>query len=1086
MKETFSKILSALTAFAVSLTILPLSGFALKAEASGMIYGDVNQDGKINIFDLTLLKKEIRSAGSAKIDQKAADVNSDGILNIYDIKEIQNFLLGRTDVFSGNIGKEISDDTDDSAISLPAVSSSVYQLSEGNSKAFEMSPLEGLTVSAEKNALDYDGQLKFSEMSETAGKNLNQQLTDFGFLMIEGWNVNANLRPDEYLPKTFHSDYDLKTIDLPEELYDDVIVLRIDDEGNIQQYATEKNGSHISWDSSQNSFLVLGFLTTTGLAVAGKIYTIEALYWLACVAAGITITDWAGMYDKEHALNSKQMESLHCQETDDFVIWYSDEDENSVLRNKRIQSAESQAYTDAENMALDVYGSDYAAKLDGIKKLNERTIEFQKMLLADNKQYQADIAARDSIPVDVAMLEEQLLTADHYLVDEQKTGELGYKPDIIFTSSAQDSGNEQKPKALLRKAFMIVKRDPNLMKDSQLCKTGTPKGELYGNKINKEYADDMLITVTHEMFHMHQHKKYNGTDIASLDFSEFSANILEMQCAEYYQKNNLITTSYENTNIGGYETYAVPIDRNDIAPNSFDFNQDVLKAHGYTLSEFFIYLEEQTGKTLTAWKVVDAYSSNNMSNLRAIMKVFGITSKADLSKYWKGYLQSIADKLGNRTAVVKEYSSDGQAAMPSYLRKMTLGKNHPSEKITVTQANYSAKSGYVFCPDTDHYSVLFVRDDGFSSIMPTFGFGLSKPSGIKQSWQTIKNGVALTCHDWYGYFYERQGGGNYQNAQYTAYILEAPASPVLVYDDKELHAFHLNLQEAASKAGQDKITDCFRVIWKVNNQEVYSQLIDFNNWTDDIIVYPKDLDVSMTDQFELSVTVQEYIAASEKYKEFRGPESEPAVLKFGSDTPVIDTTFSYSSYYSVGKAGINYTGVDGVHFELKEDGTFKFTLPDISGEYDNSNPMFSGYTDGTCEEYAYDFKGFTATGRLTDMKDMSAWTAEIETCSPSSFYGYDKYLPYQYVDYWSGNDEKIYLTDKARDETWQGSISGKVQGTVEYSEQPYNNNPDSGMIIATIKISLDVPLTSAKGETMTDRSVMFTGSYTYQSSTISK
>ena len=88
-------------------------------------------------------------------------------------------------------------------------------------------------------------------------------------------------------------------------------------------------------------------------------------------------------------------------------------------------------------MALDIYGSDYAAKLDGLKKLNGRTIEFQKMLLADDKQYQADIAARDSIPVDVAMLARQLETADSYLVKEQKTGELSYKPDIIFRNCAK-------------------------------------------------------------------------------------------------------------------------------------------------------------------------------------------------------------------------------------------------------------------------------------------------------------------------------------------------------------------------------------------------------------------------------------------------------------------------------------------------------------------------------------------------------------------------------------------------------------------------------------------------------------------------
>ena len=833
------KLLSGVTAFAVSLTALPFSPLSMTTNAAEIIYGDVNGDGKVNIFDLTLLKREINSPGTTNISQKAGDVNSDGILNIYDVREVLNFLLGKTDVFSANAGAVVSDDTENLTV-FPAVSNSDYQLSEGNSKPFETSPIDGLIVSAEKNALDYDGQLKITEMSETDGKALNETLTESGILMIEGWNINANLKADEYLPGTFHSDYDLTTLDMPEEMYKDVVVLRVDDDGNIQQYAVERNGSHLSWDSSQNSFLVLGLITTTGLAVAGKVMTLEALYWTACVVAGVTIIDYAAVRDKESLWNQKEMQSLHFYETDDFVIWYSTEDENFYRREKRIRDTENKTYQEAYNDALWIYGSDYATKLNGIKKLNEKAIEIQKTMLADDAQYQADIAARENLPADVILLADYLKTAKDYLETEQKTGKLGYKPDILLTPNAKDLGNEQKPDVFWRNPYIAVKRDQSMMYDTQSYPEKTAPGQLYGTKFRAELADDMLITVTHEMFHIHQHKKYNANDKTHLDFTEFSANILEMQCAEYYKEHQRITTPYKNENIGGYETYAIPIDRNDIASGTFDFDENVLKAHGYTLAEFYEYLKEKTGKQMTAWKLVDAYSKQSNSVIKAIMKVYGINSKKDLSDYWKGYLQSIPDKLGNRTKEIQNHTSDSQAAMPSYLRKIVLSKNHQSEKITVNAANFTAKLGHIYCTDTDNYSVLFVRDKGFSSSLPTFGFAFSKPSGITQSGQTISGGIALNFKNWDGYFYERQGSGNSGTGTYTAWLLEPPEAPVLVYDE-EIHAFHLNLQEDRSQAGKNKITDCFRVIWKVNGIEVYSQLIDFDNWTDDIIVYPKEV-----------------------------------------------------------------------------------------------------------------------------------------------------------------------------------------------------------------------------------------------------
>ena len=194
------------------------------------------------------------------------------------------------------------------------------------------------------------------------------------------------------------------------------------------------------------------------------------------------------------------------------------------------------------------------------------------------------------------------------------------------------------------------------------------------------------------------------------------------------------------------------------------------------------------------------------------------------------------------------------------------------------------------------------------------------------------------------------------------------------------------------------------------------------------------------------------------------------MLKFGSDVLVIDTDLSYSSYYSIGKGGINLKN-SKPHFTLNEDGSFVLTVPDYAQHdymVDNSIFAMADFNSPWYYDTIYEMTGVTVSGILTDMSTPSAWTAEVAKSSVSTFRYYHEYNEY--------NDEKeLYNSENTE---WKGSFSGKVQGVVEYSEQPYNNNPDSGMIIATIKLSLDVPLTSTKGETTTDRSVVFTGSYT--------
>lgn len=103
MNRIFYKIISGITALVVSLFVTSSSLQAIanevKAIENSIIYGDVNNDKRVDVFDFCLIKQKIVNSETI-IDNNAGDVNGDGIININDAREIQQFLLRQRDSFS--------------------------------------------------------------------------------------------------------------------------------------------------------------------------------------------------------------------------------------------------------------------------------------------------------------------------------------------------------------------------------------------------------------------------------------------------------------------------------------------------------------------------------------------------------------------------------------------------------------------------------------------------------------------------------------------------------------------------------------------------------------------------------------------------------------------------------------------------------------------------------------------------------------------------------------------------------------------------------------------------------------------------
>ena len=114
MNKLFSKIVSAVTATAMTLFVSSgsLQTFVNEIDAhaaeTDVILGDVNDDDRVDVFDLCLIKQELSSSGSASINKVAADVNADGVVDVKDAIEVQQFLLVERDSFTGSVRKNIT------------------------------------------------------------------------------------------------------------------------------------------------------------------------------------------------------------------------------------------------------------------------------------------------------------------------------------------------------------------------------------------------------------------------------------------------------------------------------------------------------------------------------------------------------------------------------------------------------------------------------------------------------------------------------------------------------------------------------------------------------------------------------------------------------------------------------------------------------------------------------------------------------------------------------------------------------------------------------------------------------------------
>ncbi len=211
-----AKILAVLTAFVFSFVsssnciknvVDELTVYA----ASVARTGDVNDDGEIDILDLIYSKSGIIE--NRKLSLESSDVNTDGVFSTNDVYEVEDYLIGRTQKFTGDLKQAfknidrtiVNTDNSDSNLQMTAEMASLaqsletpleiykYVLNNVNTEFYYGSRKGAIGTYEQNGGNDYDQSSLLIAMLRYMGYEANYAKVSAAFSEGDLYNLTASM-----------------------------------------------------------------------------------------------------------------------------------------------------------------------------------------------------------------------------------------------------------------------------------------------------------------------------------------------------------------------------------------------------------------------------------------------------------------------------------------------------------------------------------------------------------------------------------------------------------------------------------------------------------------------------------------------------------------------------------------------------------------------------------------------------------------------------------------------------------------------------------------------------------------------------
>ncbi len=615
----------------------------------------------------------------------------------------------------------------------------------GNSDAFSINPLPGVWISAAENALDQNREFVVSEAPEDQFINVSSTMNEKGVLVTNLYELDAGLGDDQQFPGVFSMEFDMATLQIPQELYEYARVYRISDSGEMTELAVTVDGSRLICHSEKNCLIAVGI----------------ALKWVGGILVAATVPAAVARTSIEHGdkwdkLDGKKLVYKYVCDGKYRVAW-AVEDNSEIarkqesldsLRQEIEQSMKNETET-VDGMAVPSYGHDYNHQM-AVRLANQAEYIRQAKEL---KQLIADVETGQTPQLKQAI--DALTTAHNYLAYTRSFMSRSNVTDVLLIRDwpAGDTALGYSVNGYMHSPYILV--NMSVMPND-------------GTAASADVKDDLLLTITHELFHVFQ-TNYTTIDWDSnIPFWEATAVVLEEEAYKDYTTNGSITTTQILTDSDTFELLSTPIDKVPASGESGDY-QDF----GYTLSRFVKYVLSNVQNSIKLENLLVAYKQTG-SFSGALKTATGIDDRT-LGGYYRDFCNQNIELFLNRHKAAMAGNGTKSALLP----EIALSASALKQLVSVADVPLSAYFRQ-FNVDVDSvggsYGLLLVPDDYI--YQKQYYFPINPTAGV----QTTPKGLYFpVTSEASSYLFEihSYAVSDGISGQYMAYLLAPPENPTV-------------------------------------------------------------------------------------------------------------------------------------------------------------------------------------------------------------------------------------------------------------------------------------------------------------------
>ena len=690
----------------------------------------------------------------------------------------------------------------------------------GNSKPFKIEPVEGITISAPKNALDKDRKIEVSPVDDKTWDKLESTIAEVsGMQMILGLKVSAGLKAGESTPGVITCQYDLKKMGIPEILYDYITVWHVGEDGDAYKYTSWMEGDRLTFHTDQNPFITLA---VPSLAAVGTTLAITVVAAPFLIYGGETVMKYlsnSDLYSYYFFENSDAAIYNVKDKYGDFHILFRFRDTEEANRHDEFVAANEKAVIRLKELST-LAKKEYDRKVDSLY-----AIEMKKMkdvwsrLVQSSAAYERSKAAIDQAaifvkkqkedaeyqlllkkmqpPKSIADIGEMLKAANRFLTKDQlmKPQTRDLEVDLIDAAHAGTSNAEYRH-GLTKSPYMIVKYDKK--------KPGAQYSR-FGDSAN----ESLLISVNHELFH-HREKIMKFMDFRT---EETFAAYNEKVASAYFREHNELTLPDNDLNFAP---------RTDHQAYCMSFSSKYFgKPHlAYVYANLMDSLQVYTkSKSIKGSKLMDRYSylSSYKSNY---MSWFSIKDEAlfedYLMRFFKGSLEWIATAQQNNVAETPELKR----------QECIVSKDKPIQKIDAAKGDYIMRAvdiqTKVMANNPDEaFNAFIIPESGYKKGELRFCWNFGQ--GVAQESMYLSNGTQGDNFYQLGYFKISSG-----KRTFTVVVLFKPEAPEIRKVKEDQVTFIV--PKPARSLTKEKLITGVVVTYKDKNGEELTREIEPKNF----------------------------------------------------------------------------------------------------------------------------------------------------------------------------------------------------------------------------------------------------------------